>query len=105
MRRTIKIVLVPGFSYLSLGAILEPIHTLNKLYPDLMIEYELISISEEKVISESGISINCFNSLQEALKEIKRKANDSVLFLCFFFNIAQAAFISSIVFASPPLSG
>ena len=82
MRRTIKIVLVPGFSYLSLGAILEPIHTLNKLYPSLEISFELIPISEPKVFSESGISINCHNSLPNALKEIKRKANDSVLFLC-----------------------
>ncbi len=82
MRRNIKIILVPGFSYLSLGAILEPIHTLNKLYPHLMIAYKLISISDKKVFSESGVSINCHNSLQETLKEIKRTASDSVLFLC-----------------------
>jgi transcriptional regulator GlxA family with amidase domain len=55
---------------------------MNKLYPDLMINYKLISISEEKVFSESGVSINCLHSLQEALKEMKRAANDSVLFLC-----------------------
>ena len=82
MRRNIKIVLVPGFSCLSLGAILEPLHTLKKLYPDLMIQYELISISGETVLSESGVSINCQNQLQEALKDICRKAQTSAVFLC-----------------------
>jgi AraC family transcriptional regulator, glycine betaine-responsive activator len=82
MRRNIKIVLVPGFSCLSLGAILEPLHTLKKLYPDLMIQYELISISGETVLSESGVSINCQNQLQEALKDIRRKAQTSAVFLC-----------------------
>ena len=72
MRRNINIILVPGFSYLSLGSILEPMHTLNKLYPEIMIGYKLISIAEEKVFSESGVSINCHNSLQGTLKEIKR---------------------------------
>ena len=82
MRGNIKIVLVPGFSYLSLGSILEPLHTLNKLYPDLRVNYELISITEKLVISESGINIYCQNVLQEALKDIKKNAHNSALFLC-----------------------
>lgn len=82
MRRNIKIILVPGFSYLSLGAILEPLHTLNKLYPDLKIDYELVSITEDYITSESGIKIYCENVLQDAIKDIKRKAQSTVLFLC-----------------------
>jgi len=82
MRRNIKIILVPGFSYLSLGSILEPLHTLNKLYPDLMIKYELVAIDEQLVTSESGVGVYCQNNLQDTLKDIKKKANSSVLFLC-----------------------
>ena len=82
MRQNIKIVLVPGFSYLSLGAILEPLHTLKKLSPDLSIQYELISISGEPIFSESGVSINCQTQLQEAIKDIRRKTQTSVVFLC-----------------------
>ncbi|MDG2096663.1 MAG: helix-turn-helix domain-containing protein [Paracoccaceae bacterium] len=82
MRRNIKIILVPGFSYLSLGAILEPLHTLNKLYPDLKIDYELVSITEDYITSESGVKIYCENVLQDAIKDIKRKAQSTVLFLC-----------------------
>ena len=82
MRGNIKIVLVPGFSYLSLGSILEPLHTLNKLYPDLLVNYELISITDKPVMSESGIKIDCHNILQDALKDIKKKAHNSALFLC-----------------------
>ena len=70
MRGNIKIVLVPGFSYLSLGSILEPLHTLNKLYPDLLVNYELISITDKPVMSESGIQIDCQNILQDALKPV-----------------------------------
>jgi transcriptional regulator GlxA family with amidase domain len=73
---------VPGFSYLSLGAILEPLHTLNKLYPDLKIDYELVSITEDYITSESGVKIYCENVLQDAIKDIKRKAQSTVLFLC-----------------------
>ena len=82
MRRNIKIILVPGFSYLSLGAILEPLHTLNKLYPDLKIDYELVSITEDYITSESGVKIYCENVLQDAIKDIKRKAQSTVVFLC-----------------------
>ena len=72
MRGNIKIVLVPGFSYLSLGSILEPLHTLNKLYPDLLVNYELISITDKPVMSESGIKIDCQNYLGNlTLKPLK----------------------------------
>ena len=82
MEKKIQIVLVPGFSHLSLGAILEPLKTLSKLFSEIRLEIEIISISDRSVESSSGISVNCPILLNECLTSLSSKNRTNALFLC-----------------------
>ncbi|MDE2693342.1 MAG: helix-turn-helix domain-containing protein [Paracoccaceae bacterium] len=82
MNRNIKIVIVPGFSYLSLGSILEPLQTLKNLYRDLVLDIELISITDDAIRSKSGISIRCDTSFQDCLKDLTKTSKTTAVFLC-----------------------
>ena len=82
MNRNIKIVIVPGFSYLSLGSMLEPLQTLKNLYRDLVLDIELISITDDAIHSKSGISIRCDTSFQDCLKDLTKTSKTTAVFLC-----------------------
>jgi len=82
MNRNIKIIIVPGFSYLSLGAILEPLQTLKNLYHELILDIELISITDDIIHSKSGISIKCNKSFQHCLKDLTKNSKTTAVFLC-----------------------
>lgn len=78
----ILIVLVPGFSHLSLGALLEPLHTLARLAPEIEIRIELGSIDGPKVDSSAGVAVICNISLPECLKSLRAAGRPDALFLC-----------------------
>ncbi|MGI9390127.1 MAG: GlxA family transcriptional regulator [Boseongicola sp.] len=78
----ILIVLVPGFSHLSLGAVLEPLHTLARLTPEADIRIELGSIDEPAVVSSAGVAIVCELSLPDCLKTLRGAGRPEALFLC-----------------------
>lgn len=78
----ILIVLVPGFSHLSLGAVLEPLHSLGTLAPETDLRIELGSIGEALVPSASGFSVACPLSLSEILRALVGAGRPDALFLC-----------------------
>lgn len=80
--RKVTIVLVPGFSHLSLGAILEPLHTLNDISDDVSITLEVATISDPSVASASGLSVHCPVSLQTCLASVASATRPDALFLC-----------------------
>ena len=82
MVRNIKIILVPGFSYLSFGAIIEPLNTLKRNYSQLSLEIELISITDCPIYSHSGISIKCESTFQACIKDIVKNSRTTAVFLC-----------------------
>ena len=82
MEKKIKIVLIPGFSHLSLGAILEPLKTLDRLFSEICLKIEIISISERSVESSSGVSVDCPILLNECLTSLSSKNRTNALFLC-----------------------
>ena len=82
MVRNIKIILVPGFSYLSFGAIIEPLNTLKRNYSQLNLEIELISITDSPIYSHSGISIKCESTFQACIKDIVKNSRTTAVFLC-----------------------
>ncbi len=78
----ILIVLVPGFSHLSLGAVLEPLHTLGTLAPETDMCIEMGSIGEALVPSAAGFSVACPLSLSEILRALVGAGRPDALFLC-----------------------
>ncbi len=78
----ILIVLVPGFSHLSLGAVLEPLHALGALAPETDMQIELGSIDEPTVVSSSGIAVTCASSLADCLKTLRRAGRPDAMVLC-----------------------
>ena len=78
----ILIVLVPGFSHLSFGAILEPLHTLARLAPEVELRIELGSIDEPAVASSAGVAVSCNYSLPDCLKALRAAGRPEALFLC-----------------------
>ena len=80
--KRVTIVLVPGFSHLSLGAILEPLHTLNDIASDVDIVIQVASIAEPRVASASGLSVDCPISLQECRDSLGSTRRPHAVFLC-----------------------
>ena len=72
MKRQIKLVLVPGFSYLSLGAILEPLETLKGLASEIELNVDIVSLSGHAVEATSGLSVNCPILLEECLQSMNK---------------------------------
>ena len=79
----IMIVLVPGFSHLSFGAMIEPLHTLGLISPDLAIELALGAIGGDEVVSAAGVPVSCPLSFADCLKTLKSVHRPDALFLCF----------------------
>jgi transcriptional regulator GlxA family with amidase domain len=82
VKRQIKLVLVPGFSYLSLGAILEPLKTLKELASEVKLNIDIVSLSEHAVEATSGLSVNCSILLEECLQSINKNSQETVVFIC-----------------------
>ncbi len=80
--KRVTIVLVPGFSHLSLGAVLEPLHTLGAIVPDVEITIDIASISEADVASASGLVVHCPVSLQACHASLVSTEKPDALFLC-----------------------
>lgn len=76
------VVLVPGFSHLSLGAILEPLRVAAELAPDAGIELELGSIDQHLVPSSFGAHLKCDLLLGECLQRLRRAGRPYALFFC-----------------------
>jgi len=79
----IMIILVSGFSHLSLGALIEPIHTLNRIAPELEIEFEFGAIGKDEIVSAAGLEVSCPLSFSECLKSLTGVYRPDALFLCF----------------------
>jgi transcriptional regulator GlxA family with amidase domain len=79
----IMIILVPGFSHLSLGALIEPLHTLGRIEPQLAIEMEIGAIGTDDVVSSAGLAVSCPLSFAECLKSLNGVHRPDALFLCF----------------------
>jgi transcriptional regulator GlxA family with amidase domain len=79
----IMIMLVSGFSHLSLGALIEPLHTLNRIAPELKVEIEIGSIGKSEIVSAAGLEISCPLSFSECLKSLASVRRPDALFLCF----------------------
>ena len=77
------IILVSGFSHLSLGALIEPIHTLNRIAPELEIEFEFGAIGKDEIVSAAGLEVSCPLSFSECLKSLTGVYRPDALFLCF----------------------
>ena len=82
MKRQIKLVLVPGFSYLSLGAILEPLETLKGLASEIELNVDIVSLSGHAVEATSGLSVNCPILLEECLQSMNKNSQETVVFIC-----------------------
>ena len=67
----ILIVLVPGFSHLSLGAILEPLHRLKAVKPKARLRIEVGSVTERQVPSKIGLDVTCELSFSDSLQALK----------------------------------
>lgn len=80
--KRVTIVLVPGFSHLSLGAVLEPLHTLGAIAPDVDIKIDIASISEPDIASASGLSVHCPVSLASCHASLNSTEKPDALFLC-----------------------
>ena len=78
----ILIVLVPGFSHLSLGAILEPLHRLSALNPKATLRVEVGSVAERQVPSTTGLNVTCELSFSDSLQALKGPDRARALFLC-----------------------
>lgn len=76
------IVLVPGFSHLSLGAVVEPLHTLGTITSDFDIKIDIATISEPDVASASGLVVHCPVSLQACHASLNSTEKPDALFLC-----------------------
>jgi transcriptional regulator GlxA family with amidase domain len=79
----ILIVLVPGFSHLSLGAIVEPLHTLRQIAPDCEIDIDMGAIGGPEVASSAQVTVHCPLSLGDCLQALKTRQRPDALFLCF----------------------
>jgi len=78
----ILIVLVPGFSYLSFGAVLEPLTCLGDLCPDAQMRIEVASIADPMVPSSSGISVMCDLSFADCLQRLGAASRPDAMVLC-----------------------
>ena len=78
----VLIVLVPGFSLLSLGAVLEPLHTLGALAPETEMLIELGSLDELTVASSAGVAVVCSLSLADCLKTLRAAGRPDAMVLC-----------------------
>ena len=78
----ILVVLVPGFSHLSLGAVVEPLNMASTFSEDIDIKIEMGSISDTLVLSAGGIGVACDLSLNMCLKALRGTAKPDALFLC-----------------------
>lgn len=80
--RRVTIVLVPGFSHLSLGAVLEPLHTIGTIICDVDIKIDIATISEPDVSSASGLVVQCPVSLSDCHASLVSTEKPDALFLC-----------------------
>jgi len=78
----ILIVLVPGFSHLSLGAVLEPMHMLGVLAPETDMQIKMGSMSGPVVPSAAGIGVSCDLSLAECLRSLGGSGRPNAIVLC-----------------------
>jgi len=78
----VYIVLVPGFSLLSLGAIVEPLKSLNSLLPEPGVRLHLTSIAEPDAESASSVTVHCPVSIKKCLKAITGSERPVAVFLC-----------------------
>ena len=76
------VVLVPGFSHLSLGAILEPLRVLGDLAPEVGISVELGAIGDTAVPSSSGEIVLARSDFGECLLKLSARSRPDVLFFC-----------------------
>ena len=77
----ILIVLVPGFSHLSLGAILEPLHRLKAVKPKARLRIEVGSVTERQVPSKIGLDVTCELSFSDSLQALEGPDRAQTLFL------------------------
>ncbi len=85
------VILAPGFSHLSLGALIEPLHTLGKIAPEHAIEMEIGTIGKDEVVSAAGLAVSCPVSFSGCLKSLKGVDRPDALFLCFGLRTPYAA--------------
>jgi len=78
----VLVVLVPGFSHLSLGAILEPLRVLGDLAPESGVSVEIGAIGELAVPSSSGVPVIASLSLSACLQVLGRRGRPDALFFC-----------------------
>jgi transcriptional regulator GlxA family with amidase domain len=78
----VLVVLVPGFSHLSLGAVLEPLHAVGAISAETAMQIELGSIAELQVPSAAGFSVVCPLSLPECLHALTDARRPDAMFLC-----------------------
>ena len=78
----VLIVLVPGFSHLSLGAILEPLRVLGDLQPDAQVSIEIGAIGDLAVPSSSGVPVTANLHFGECLKRLTQTARPDAMFFC-----------------------
>ena len=78
----ILIVLVPGFSHLTLGAIIEPLQTLRRIAPECGIEFELGAINGPDVASSADVRLHCPLSFADCVTALGEPRRPDALFLC-----------------------
>lgn len=81
-RGTISVLLLDGFSALSLGSILEPLHFFAERYPDIAPSVDLVSDRSGEVVSNSGLRIDCKLSLASYSERISKQKGKQVLMIC-----------------------
>ncbi|MFB9231799.1 GlxA family transcriptional regulator [Pseudohalocynthiibacter aestuariivivens] len=67
----VAVVLMEGFSTLSLGAIVEPFSYLSQTHPEIAPKLTLVGLRGQQVQSQSGVMVNCDEESEALIERLK----------------------------------
>lgn len=79
---TIAIVVLDGFSTLSLGAIVEPLHFFREKFPSIAPRFLLVGGQEKEVRSQSGVAFSCDETLADFSNRLSGRNGVSAICFC-----------------------
>lgn len=78
----VSILVLDGFSTLSLGSLLEPLHFFSKSFPKTAPNIELVSTCGRNAVSISGVHVGCNLQLTTYLERLPTTKGKHVLVIC-----------------------
>ncbi len=79
---SISILLLDGFSTLSLGSVAEPLHFFAERYPDIAPSIELLSAGGDDAVSSGGVRVECDLQLADYLEQLSIPKGKRILVIC-----------------------